>query len=73
MNDSTEKKTDGSATSQCCQCDYSLAFLNADAGSSAVVSNIFAVYFKAEKIFLRRSRNAPEERARAITAGCAAV
>ena len=27
MNDSTEKKTDGSATGQGCHCDYSLAFL----------------------------------------------
>ena len=27
MNDSTEKKMDGSATSQGCHCDYSLAFL----------------------------------------------
>lgn len=27
MNNSTETKSDGSATSQCCHCDYSLAFL----------------------------------------------
>ena len=27
MNDSTEKKSDGSSASQCCNCDYSLAFI----------------------------------------------